>query len=65
MTVVYEDFIANYDETVTATLDFLGLPHAQPGPLPARYEKIADALSEEWVQRYRSERQKTWGSAAW
>jgi trehalose 2-sulfotransferase len=52
--VVYEDFAENYDSTILAVLDYLGIsmPAGQE-VAPPRLRKMADELSEEWVRRYR------------
>jgi LPS sulfotransferase NodH len=50
-TIVYEDFIRNYPNTIQATLNFLGQPHLQDIPTP-RLEKIADQTTEDWFYRY-------------
>jgi trehalose 2-sulfotransferase len=52
-TVVYEDFVRNYEPTVRRLLDHLGidLPREYVFPVP-RLHKQADAVSEEWVDRY-------------
>lgn len=51
--LAYEEFAANYEETVRAVLDYLKVPvpagHAFKEP---RLRKQADALNEEWVRRY-------------
>ena len=61
LTIVYEDFILSYETTLRNILDYLGLPNAQniSIPLPP-LQQLSDDLSEEWVQRFRSERQQGW-----
>jgi LPS sulfotransferase NodH len=52
--VVYEEFIATYDETVGAILDYLRIPvPANHIVAPRKLKKMADATNEEWVQRYK------------
>jgi trehalose 2-sulfotransferase len=56
-TVVYEEFVAAYEPTVRAVLDFLGV-EAPPDvkiELP-RMARQADATSDAWFARYRDER---------
>lgn len=64
--IVYEDFVARYTETVLALLDWLGIAlpvgFAVQGP---RLQKQADALSEVWVNRYRTDKQAHWKTDAW
>lgn len=51
--IVYEDFVARYEETVREALEHLGLPDAQAVEIaPVSMKKQADELSEQWVQRY-------------
>jgi LPS sulfotransferase NodH len=66
LVVVYEDFRDRQLETVQAIFDYLGLAL----PLsdrwePARLQKQADDLSEEWVQRFRREKQEGWWRHFW
>jgi len=53
LTVVYEDLVRNYEPTVRRLLDDLGigLPRQYVFPAP-RLHKQADAVSEQWVERY-------------
>lgn len=58
-TGVYEDFIADYAGSVRGTVDFLGVAGDSPYSVaPPFYEKLADEISEEWVQRYQEARQR-------
>src|SRR5262249_3269467 len=63
---VSEDLTQDYAGTVARILDFLGVH--DPYVLPAAamtLVKQADSLSEEWVQRYREEKQRNWTNRAW
>ena len=65
LTIVYEDFILEYEKTVKKVLEFLELDATSfqiPGPSLAQ---TADELSEEWVQRFREELQSTWENRGW
>jgi trehalose 2-sulfotransferase len=66
-TVVYEDLVRNYESTVRGVLDHLeiGLPGEYVFPSP-RLHKQADAVSEEWVARYRRDARasRTWHTVA-
>ena len=56
LTLTYENFVHEMDETVTALLHHIGVklpPHARRG-IP-RTARQADATSEEWITRFRSE----------
>lgn len=65
LTIVYEDFIDEYEMTVRRVLEFLELdvPDMQI-PLPA-LARTADDVSEEWVQRFREELQGDWKNRGW
>ena len=66
MTIVYEDFIRDYEETVRNVLKFLEISdwHQIEIPIP-QHQKLADNISEEWVQRFRSEFQRDWKIKGW
>ncbi|AFZ67672.1 Stf0 family sulfotransferase [Deinococcus peraridilitoris] len=63
LTLVYEDFVANYEETVHRVLDFLDLGEAPV--LQPHYDRIADEVAEAWVQRFRQESQSGWTKRIW
>lgn len=53
LTIVYEDFIANYEGTIVRVLQFLGL-YEEGMKIPQKYYRpTADELTEQWVQRLR------------
>jgi LPS sulfotransferase NodH len=55
-TIVYEDFIARYDDTVRELLTFLEIPGREGIAIPApALAQLADEISEAWCQRYRRE----------
>ena len=65
LNIYYEDFILQYAQTIRTILRFLDLDDqsiAIPAPLLA---KTADDVSEEWVQRFRKERQEGWPNQGW
>jgi LPS sulfotransferase NodH len=65
LTIVYEDFIQDYEKTVRKVLDFLELDTINVAiPSPALVP-TADAISEEWVQRFREECQQGWEYRGW
>ncbi len=66
LTIVYEDFVAEYEMTIRRVLDFLEIPGRETVVIPPLYyEKLADELSEEWVQRFRRELQADWQYRGW
>ncbi len=65
LTIVYEDFIADYHGTVKCVLAFLGFEDQEVEIPKPTLSKLADELSEEWVQRFRHERQKGWEHRGW
>ncbi|WP_102126614.1 Stf0 family sulfotransferase [Deinococcus planocerae] len=64
LTLVYEDFIRDYEGTVRAVLAYLDLP-TDVSIAPPAFERLADGLTEEWVQRFREERQAGWSNRVW
>jgi LPS sulfotransferase NodH len=65
LNIYYEDFIEEYEETIRTVLRFLDLEDKAvtiPNPPLA---KTADEVSEEWVQRFRKERQEGWLNQGW
>ena len=65
LTVTYEDFISKYEETVFDILGWLGLDVATATVAPPAYEQLSDAVSEDWVQRFRRDKQARWKNRAW
>ncbi len=65
LTVVYEDFVQQYEQTVRTILNYLELDSGAVTIVPARLAPTADSLSEEWVQRFREEHQKDWQNRGW
>ena len=57
-TIIYEDFIKDYEGTVFRILAFLGVDASGIEVAPKALEKTADAHSEEWVMRFRNDLQK-------
>ena len=66
MTIVYEDFIVRYEETLKRILNYLEveLPKGYAFAAP-KLESLADDLSERWVQQFRDEKQKGWTNLGW
>jgi LPS sulfotransferase NodH len=66
LTIVYEDFIANYAGMVAQILRYLEV--SDPYILDETaitLARQADSLSEAWVQQYREEKQRHWPNRAW
>lgn len=64
-TIVYEDFIKEYEGTVRRILDYLELGNENVRIGGAFYEKTADEHSEKWVQRFRRDLQKNMQAQIW
>lgn len=65
LTIVYEDFIQNYEGTIMKVLEYLELPTDNINVAPPFFDRLADDVSEQWVQRYREEQQKGWEYVKW
>jgi Uncharacterized protein conserved in bacteria len=65
LTLVYEDFIQEYEKTLRTVLDFLELDTINLEIPAPDLMPTADDRSEEWVQRFRDERQKGWRNRGW
>jgi LPS sulfotransferase NodH len=65
LTLVYEDFIAGYEKTVKKVLEFLELETANLQIASPSLARTADAVSEEWVGRFREELQTGWQNRGW
>lgn len=65
MTVVYEDFIEDYEGTVLRVLQYLGIQTEDVKIAAPAFDKLADDYSEQWVQRYRTESQNGWTNVRW
>lgn len=65
LTIVYEDFIQDYEGTVRNVLDYLDIPADNVIIAPPALDKLADEVAEQWVQRYREERQIGWQNKRW
>jgi LPS sulfotransferase NodH len=65
LTVVYEDFVSRYEETVLDILRWLGIEPACRTVARPSYERLSDAVSEEWLRRFRRDKQAGWEKRAW
>ena len=60
LTIVYEDFVRTYDATIKSIIEYLELPSGNISLASPPLQQLADNVSEEWVQRFRKERQIGW-----
>jgi len=65
LTIVYEDFVTNYAETVSQVLTWIGLDPVAVTIAQPMYDRLADEVSEEWVQRFRQDKQAGWEKTVW
>ena len=66
LTITYEDFIADYTNTIHKVIDYLEIEYNNELKIAKPFfDKIADNISEEWVQRFRRERQAGWNNKGW
>ncbi|RKN75820.1 Stf0 family sulfotransferase [Paenibacillus ginsengarvi] len=65
LTIVYEDFIQNYEGTVLNVLEFLGIPLLNVSVASPALDKLADETAEQWVQRFREESQRDSKNKRW
>lgn len=65
LTIVYEDFVQQYEQTVRTVLNYLELDTQSVLIVPPALSRTADDISEEWVQRFREERQQGWTNRGW
>ncbi|HTY68959.1 MAG TPA: Stf0 family sulfotransferase [Alphaproteobacteria bacterium] len=65
LTLVYEDFVARYQETVRDLLRWLGIEPPCLTIAPPAYERLSDVVSEDWVQRFRRDKQAGWANRGW
>lgn len=65
LTIVYEDFIHEYEMTVRKILKFLELETTNIQVTPPSLARTSDGVSEEWAQRFREELQEGWQNRGW
>jgi LPS sulfotransferase NodH len=65
LTIVYEDFISEYDKTVRNVLKFLQLASSSVDIIPPYYTRLSDEISEQWAERFRNDLQKDWQNRGW
>lgn len=58
-TVIYEDFVPAYEATALRIMDWLNISYPQNLVFGSRrLQKQANGISEDWVKRYRADKQK-------
>lgn len=65
LNIFYEDLVKDYDLTIRTILNYLELDAKSVTIAPPALTKTADSVSEEWVQRFREERQENWPNKGW
>lgn len=65
MTIVYGDYIQDFEGTIRSILHYLGLDTSALEVKPPYYNKTATDFSEQWVQRFRKEFQEQMGHLIW
>lgn len=65
LTIVYEDFIREYERTIRRLIDLLDIDAAGYPVAPPAFQRQADALSEEWTERFRQDLQRDWPVVIW
>ncbi len=65
LTIVYEDFIKDYEATIRKVISFLDVEEMDYTIAQPYYEKLADEVSDVWVERFRVEIQKGWDNIIW
>ena len=65
LNIVYEDALHDLGATVNTVLEFLALPPVNSDYSSIDLEKTSDDLTEQWVQRFRNDRQDGWDGRGW
>jgi len=65
LTIIYEDFVRHYEETIKSILCYLDSEAEAVRIAPEFYTPTADEVTEEWVQRFRGDLQKGWEKIIW
>lgn len=65
ITVVYEELIAYPKKVLKRVLDYLEIDFDLQQMPAFHYQQTANAINEEWVQRFREEFQKEFGHKVW
>jgi LPS sulfotransferase NodH len=63
-TIIYEDFIRDMQGTINAIIEFLGIKDSYSFQA-SNLVKMQDAISDEWIQQYRHDKQANWEHIRW
>ncbi len=65
LTIVYEDFVLDYESTIRRVLDFIGIDHSELELEAPPLHKTATDFSEGWVNQFRGDLQEGWDKVIW
>lgn len=65
LSLTYEDYVEDQEGTLRLVLEYIGIEYPPNLHIQPMLKKQADTLSEEWVQRYRQEKQAQWKIMSW
>ncbi len=65
LTIVYEDFVANYEQTIHQLIQYLQLEDQEYQIKKQYFQKTANEVSENWVQEFRRDLQKEMNPKVW
>jgi len=65
LTIVYEDFKDDYCGTIKQIGEYIGVDIDDTRLSLPYFSKLADEISDEWIERFRIELQKDWSNKIW
>ena len=65
LTIIYEESINQPEQSVKNVFDYLGLKAPDLSGMKDTYQRTSDAISEEWVSKFRKKLQKKWDRVIW
>ena len=65
LTITYENFVSEYEATILEVLRYLGLESSHVEVPKPFYDRLADDLTESWVERFKEELQAGWSNKGW
>jgi len=65
LTIVYEDFMDDYGETIKQIGEYVGVDIDDTSISLPHFSKLADEISDDWTERFRIELQKDWSNKIW
>ena len=64
--IAYEDMVLDFNGTIRSMISYMEITPGEPYSIDDPfYERLADTVSESWVQRFREERQAGWDNKGW